>query len=74
MTSIPQNSQLIKNLDKLMAAHRPIFGQERVYQRIKALIFAVLFGFGRMTLTQLLIPLGLIAGNWSAWYRLFSRG
>lgn len=74
MTSIPQNPQLIKNLDKLIAAHRPIFGQERVYQRIKALIYAVLFGFGRMTLTQLLMPLGLIASNWSAWYRLFSRG
>ena len=74
MTSIPQNPQLIKNLEELISAHRGIFGQERVYQRIKALIFAVLFGFGRMTLTQLLMPLGLVAGNWSAWYRLFSRG
>lgn len=74
MTSIPQNHDLIKNLEDLIGVHRGIFGQDRVYQRVKALVFAVLFGFGRMTLTQLLMPLGLIAGNWSAWYRLFSRG
>ena len=56
MSSIPQNRQLIKNLVELIEAHRLIFNQERVYHQVKALMFALLFGFGRQTLTQLLMP------------------
>ena len=74
MSSIPQNPQLIKNLVDLIEVHRPIFTQERVYLRVKALIFAMLFGFGRQTLTQLLMTLGLTNSDWSSWYRIFSQG
>jgi len=74
MSSIPQNRQLIKNLAELIEAHRVIFNQERVYQRVKALMFALLFGFGRQTLTQLLMTLGLTESDWSSWYRIFSAG
>lgn len=75
MTStIPQESELIKNLFELLGAHRPIFKQERVYQRVVALVIAEVMTFGRHTVTQLLLALGLAAEDWSAWYRLFSAG
>ena len=73
MSSIPQNPKLLKNLEQLLEAHRPIFNQERVYQRVKALVYALLFAFGRRTLTQLLITLGLTDRDWSGWYRIFSQ-
>ena len=34
---------------------------------------AELFAFGRHTITQLLLTLGLTEEDWSAWYRLFSQ-
>jgi hypothetical protein len=75
MTSIiPENSELIKNLFELLKAQRPAFGQERVYQRVVALVIAEVLAFGRHTVTQLLMTLGLVEGDWSAWYRLFSAG
>jgi hypothetical protein len=61
-----------QNLVDLIEAHRCIFNQERVYQRVKALMFALLFGFGRRTLTQLLMTLGLTQSDWSSWYWIFS--
>jgi hypothetical protein len=44
-----------------------------VYRRVVALVFAELFVFARHTLTQSLWALGVMDGDWSAWYRLFSR-
>jgi hypothetical protein len=38
-----------------------------------ALAFAELFVFARHTVTQSLWALGVMGGDWSAWYRLFSR-
>ncbi|MCL4830951.1 MAG: hypothetical protein KJZ86_00885 [Caldilineaceae bacterium] len=35
---------------------------------------AELFAFGRHTITQLLLTLGLVDEDWSAWYRIFSEG
>jgi hypothetical protein len=32
--TIPQNNELIKNLAELLAAHRVLFGQARVYERV----------------------------------------
>lgn len=73
-STIPQEPELIKNLFDLLTAHRGIFGQERVYQRMVALVIAEVMAFGRHTVTQLLLTLGLAAEDWSAWYRLFSAG
>jgi hypothetical protein len=73
-TTIPQDPKLIKNLLELLGAHRVVFRQERVYQRVVALILAEILSFGRHTVTQLLLSLGLAAEDWSAWYRLFSAG
>ena len=74
MTTIPQNDELLKHLLALLSAHRVIFKQERVYQRVVALVLGEVFTFARHTVTQLLMSLGLTAQEWSAWYRLFSRG
>jgi hypothetical protein len=73
MTNIPQNPNLLKNLFDLLVAHRPIFKQERTYRRVEALVLAEIFTFGRHTVTQLLMTLGLTRLDWSAWYRLLSQ-
>jgi hypothetical protein len=73
-TTIPQNKELINNLMELVAAHRGIFGQERVYERAVKLVLAEVMAFGRHTVTQLLMVLGMNGEDWSAWYRIFSRG
>jgi hypothetical protein len=73
-TTIPQNTELVKNLMSLLAAHRPLFGQQRVFNRMIALVLGELFAFARHTVTQLLMTLGMNEHDWSAWYRLFSRG
>jgi hypothetical protein len=72
--TIAQNSELIKNLKEVLAAHRKLFEQERVYQRVVALVLAEGMALARHTVTQLLLVLGLNEQDWSAWYRLFSAG
>lgn len=74
MTTIPQNTELLKNLFNPMADQRQIAGQQRVYERLELLVLAELFTFGRHTVTQFLMSLGLTEQAWSAWYRLFSEG
>jgi hypothetical protein len=73
MTTIPQNAELLKNLFKLIADQREITDQERVFERLELLVMAELFTFGRHTITQLLMSLGLNEQDWSGWYRLFSE-
>lgn len=73
-TTIPQSSELVKHLFELLDSQRPVFGQQRVYNRVVALVMAEIFAFGRHTVTQLLMTLGLNEEDWSAWYRLFSAG
>ena len=74
MTTIPQNQELLKHLMGLLSVHRSIFKQERVYQRVVALVLGEVFTFARHTVTQLLMSLGMTEQDWSAWYRLFSQG
>ena len=74
MATIAQNPELLKNLFALLAAHRPIFKQQRVYERVVALVLGEVFAFARHTVTQLLMTLGLTDYDWSGWYRLFSQG
>lgn len=52
---------------------KEIYGQERVFNRALALVMAELFAFGRHTITQMLLTLGLVDEDWSGWYRLFSH-
>ncbi len=64
---------LLQKLFEVLEAHRGIFGQERVYWRAVGLVLGEIFNFGRHTVTQGLMALGVGDGDWSAWYRLFSR-
>lgn len=68
-----ENPILLTHLMKLMKKCEPIYGQKRVFNRIVGLVMAELFAFGRHTITQLLLTLGLTDEDWSAWYRLFSQ-
>ena len=74
MRTIPQNPELLKHLFEIIEAHRPLYKQERVYQRVLALILAELFVFARHTVTQMLMTLGMVDQDWSGTYRLWSRG
>lgn len=47
--------------------------QKRIYNRVLALVMAELFAFGRHTITQLLLTLGLTDEEHCSWYRLFSK-
>lgn len=73
MSTIPQNDELLKNLFELIEKQTDIAGQKRVYERLELLMLSELFVFGRHTVTQLLMSLGLNEEDWSAWYRLFSE-
>lgn len=64
--------QLLPILLLLLTAHRPAFRQERPFQRCCALVVGHLLAFGRHTVTQLLVALGLGQVDWSGFYRLFS--
>jgi hypothetical protein len=65
---------LLQKLLELLAAHRGAFRQERTYWRAVGMVLGELFNFGRHTVTQTLMALGITEGDWSGWYRLFSRG
>jgi len=69
-----KNGELLKHLFKLVEVHRSAFKQAGVFKRVEALILAELFVFGRHTITQLLMALGQTSQDWSAWYRIFSKG
>src|SRR5512135_96001 len=64
---------LLQGVIRLMQAHRVAFVQERPYRRAMGLVFGELFSFARHTVTQGMMALGLTEGDWSAFYRLFSR-
>jgi hypothetical protein len=72
-TKPTKTDPLIQNLLQLLHAHRPAFRQERTYRRNVGMVFGELFSFARHTVTQTLLALGMTDGDWSAWYRLFSR-
>lgn len=72
MTTIPQTPELLKHLAEILACHRPIFKQQRIYDRVVQLVLAEVVVFARHTVTHLLMGLGRNGKDWSAWYRLFS--
>jgi hypothetical protein len=65
---------LLQKLFELLEAHRCVFRQERVYWRNVGMVIGELFNFGRHTITPMLLSLGVLDGDWSAWYRMFSCG
>ena len=65
---------LVQALMGLLAAHAGLYRQGRVQRRVVSLVIGELFAFGRRTVTQGLLALGLWECDWSAWYRLFSCG
>jgi len=69
-----ENPILLTQLMKLMEKCEQVYQQKRVFNRILGLVMGELFAFGRHTITQLLLTLGLTDEDWSAWYRLFSQG
>ena len=73
ITAQPELPPLVRSVFQLLQAHRPAFHQGRAYQRAVGLVFGEIFSFGRHTLTQSLLALGITDGDWSAWYRLLSR-
>jgi hypothetical protein len=58
---------------RLLAAHRPAVRQARCFNRLRALVVGQVCSAARRTLTQVLLTRGLIAADWSAFYRLFSH-
>jgi hypothetical protein len=74
MSSIPQQHELLNHLTQLLQAHRHLFRQERVFQRVALLVVAEIVVFARHTITQLLMGVGLTEVDWSSWYRLFTHG
>jgi len=66
-------TNLLTNLFKLLESHRSAFKQERPFLRMVGLMLGEVFNFGRHTVSQELLTLGMKDGDWSAWYRLFSR-
>ncbi len=64
---------LLTEMMILIGKCEAVYQQKRVFNRIIALVMAELCAFGRHTITQLLLTLGLIDEDWSAWYRLFSE-
>ena len=67
-------SNLLAKLFELLEVHRGAFQQERTYWRAVGMVLGEVFNFGRHTVTQVLMVLGITDGDWSGWYRLFSRG
>lgn len=65
---------LLHVLAALVAAHRSAVRQERCFARLRALVWARVATLTRPTITALLGTLGLSDADWSAFYRLFSRG
>jgi hypothetical protein len=70
---VPQNSELIKQVCVLLALHREIFGQTRVYIRAVALLLSEIFAFSGHRVTDLLRAVGMVGEDWSAWYRVWEK-
>lgn len=58
---------LLQKLFELLEIHRSAFGQERIYWRVVGMVLGEVFNFGRHTVTQGLMALGIMDGDWSGW-------
>ncbi len=66
--------KLLLELMKVLEKCEGIYGQKRVFNRVLALVMGEIFSFGRHTITQILLTLGVTSEDWSGWYRIFSEG
>lgn len=73
MVNHTSQKSLLHELEELVQAHRRAFKQERPFWRAVGMVLGEVFNFGRHTVTQNLLTLGMNEGDWSGWYRLFSR-
>lgn len=73
-TKLTGRDPLIQNLLQLLRAHRPVFRQARTYRRCMSMVLGELFSFARHTVTQNLLAMGMIDGDWSAWYEISLDG
>jgi hypothetical protein len=73
ITKAVETNSLLAELVALLEAHAETYPQQRTFRRVVSLVLGMWFTYGRRTVTQDLVALGLEAMDWSAWYRLFSR-
>ncbi len=66
-------ARLIEHLEALWEQTRPAFGQERTWQRARALGLSSLVCLGRRTITGIVMAGGGQFEDWTANYRLFCR-
>ena len=69
----PGKKEILRELVELLEKCRETYDQERVFHRAMALVMAEIFAFGRHTITQMMLTLGLVDEDWSAWYRIYSE-
>lgn len=72
-STVAEVTPLVNNLMLLLCAYQVAFKQQRVYRRAVALLLGEILVFGRHTVTQILMSLGVVDEDWSAWYRLLSH-
>lgn len=67
------DSTLFETFLGLLQEYRTTVKQARIFHRMVALIFGVLWSLGRHTLTHALLAIGCVDADWSPFYRLFSH-
>lgn len=73
-TPVSPSMPLLTTFLSLVDAYRGSVRQERVFVRLAQLSLGSVLTFGRQTITQMLVVLGVGGTDWSAWYRLFNAG
>jgi hypothetical protein len=63
MVNDTTQSSLVRNLFAVLESHRPAFKQERPFLRAVGLVLGEIFSFGRHTVTQGLLSLGITDGG-----------
>jgi len=72
ITYLPsKQTHLLDKINELLVKHRPMFKQNRTYERMCSLARAMLTTLGRHTVTQAIRALGEEEKDWTAWYELF---
>ena len=63
MTKNSKQPILLQKLFELLERHRIAFRQERTYWRVVGMVLGEIFDFGRHTVTQGLMALGITDGD-----------
>lgn len=66
-----KQSQLLDNINELLAAHHSVFQQHRTFDRMCRLARGMFMTLGRHTVTQAIRAIGEEEKDWTAWYDLF---